>query len=277
MTEQDGRVWFITGSTSGLGRAFVDAARARGERVVATARRPDALAGLEGDDVLTVALDVTHHDAIEPALDAAIQHFGRIDVLVNNAGIGFVGALEEMSLDDLRRAMETMFFGAAALTRAILPRMRAQGSGTIVQISSQGGRMAGPGVSAYCAAKFALEGLSEAVAGEVAPFGVRVLIVEPGNFRSDLLGRSLHTAAPMGEYATTVGVTRSYFASEDRRQSGDPAKSAAAVMTALDADDPPLRLVLGADALEGLRGKYEELIVELTRWEELARSTSFAA
>src|SRR4051794_5022457 len=259
MTTRSGRVWFITGSTSGFGRAFVDAARARGDRVVATARRPDALADLKGDDVLVLPLDITREDAIEPALDASVERFGRIDVLVNNAGIGFVGALEEMSLDDLRRVMETMFFGPAALIRAVLPRMRAQGSGAIVQISSQGGRMAGPGVSAYCAAKFALEGLSEAVAGEVAPFGVRVLIVEPGNFRTGLLGRSLDTVAAMEEYATTVGVTRSYFASEDGRQLGDPAKAAAAIVAALDADEPPLRLVLGADALEGIRAKYQEL------------------
>lgn len=275
MAEQDGRVWFITGSTSGFGRALVDAARARGERVVATARRPDALGELEGDDVLVLELDVTRDEAIKPGLDAAVERFGRIDVLVNSAGIGFVGALEEMRLDDLRGAMETMFFGPAALTRAVLPRMRAQGSGTIVQISSQGGRMAGPGVSAYCAAKFALEGLSEALAGEIAPFGVRVLIVEPGNFRTGLLGPSMHTAAPMEAYATTVGVTRSYFASEDGRQAGDPAKAAAAIMTALDADEPPLRLVLGADAVEGIRAKYEELGAELARWEPLARSTAF--
>jgi NAD(P)-dependent dehydrogenase (short-subunit alcohol dehydrogenase family) len=168
--------------------------------------------------VLVLQLDVTREEAIQPALDAALERFGRIDVLVNNAGIGFVGALEEMTRDGLRRAMETMFFGPAALTQAVLPQMRAQGSGTIVQISSQGGRMAGPGVSAYCAAKFALEGLSEAVAGEVAPFGVRVLIVEPGNFRTGLLGSSLHTATPIEAYATTVGVTHSYFASEDGRQ-----------------------------------------------------------
>ena len=277
MTNQNGRVWFITGSTSGFGRALVDAARARRERVVATARRPDALAELDGDDVLVLNLDVTGADAIEPALDAAVEHFGRIDVLVNNAGIGLVGALEEMSLDDVRRAMETMFFGPAALMRSVLPRMRAQGSGTIVQVSSQGGRMAGAGVSAYCAAKFALEGLSEAVAGEVAPFGIRVLIVEPGNFRTGLLGRSLRAAAPMEEYAPTVGVTRSYFASADGRQPGDPAKAATAIMTALDADDPPLRLVLGGDAVEGIRGRYEELSAELARWEQLARSTAFQA
>jgi len=275
MIEQDSRVWFITGSTSGFGRALVDAVRARGERAVATARRPEALAELEGDEALVLQLDVTREEAIQPALDAALERFGRIDVLVNNAGIGFVGALEEMTLDDLRRAMETMFFGPAALTQAVLPRMRAQASGTIVQISSQGGRMAGPGVSAYCAAKFALEGLSEAVAGEVAPFGVRVLIVEPGNFRTGLLGSSLHTATPMEAYATTVGVTRSYFASEDGRQLGDPAKAAAAIVAALDADEPPLRLVLGADALEGIRAKYQELSAELARWENLTRSTAF--
>lgn len=271
------RVWFITGSTSGFGRALVDAARARGERVVATARRPDALAELEGDDTLVLALDVTREDAIEPALAAAVERFGRIDVLVNNAGIGFVGALEEMSVDELRTAMETMFYGPAALTRAVLPRMRAQGSGAIVQISSQGGRMAGPGVSAYCAAKFALEGLSEAVAAEVAPFGVRVLIVEPGNFRTGLLGRSMHAAAPMDEYAPTVGAAREYFASANGRQPGDPAKAADAILTALDADEPPLRLALGTDALEGIRRRYAELTSELADWEHLARSTDFDA
>ncbi len=186
MAEREGRVWFVTGSTSGFGRALVDAARAHGDRVVATARRPDALAGLAGDDVLVLALDVTQEDAIEPALDRAVERFGRVDVLVNNAGVGFVGALEETSLGDLRAVMETMFFGPAALTRAVVPRMRAQGSGAIVQISSQGGQVTAPGFSAYCAAKFALEGLSEAVAAEVAPFGIRVLIVEPGSFRTGL-------------------------------------------------------------------------------------------
>jgi NAD(P)-dependent dehydrogenase (short-subunit alcohol dehydrogenase family) len=135
--------------------------------------------------------------------------------------------------------------------------------------------MAGPGVSAYCAAKFALEGLSEAVAAEVAPFGVRVLIVEPGNFRTGLLGRGLRAAEPMEEYAATVGVTRSFFAGADGRQPGDPARAAAAIIEALDADEPPLRLVLGSDAVDGIRGKNEELAAELARWESLARSTDF--
>ncbi|HZO62035.1 MAG TPA: oxidoreductase [Gaiellaceae bacterium] len=269
------RVWFVTGASSGFGRALVEAALVHGDRVVATARRPEALADLGADDVLVLALDVTHADALEPALDAAVGHFGSIDVLVNNAGIGVVGALEETSPDDLRHAMETMFFGPAALTRAVLPRMRAQGSGTIVQISSQGGRMAGPGVSAYCAAKFALEGLSESVAAEVAPFGVRVLIVEPGNFRTGLLGRNLHAAEPMEAYASTVGAARSYFASQDGRQEGDPAKAAAAIITVLDAEDPPLLLVLGADAFESIRRAKETAAAELMRWETLSRSTAF--
>jgi NAD(P)-dependent dehydrogenase (short-subunit alcohol dehydrogenase family) len=275
VSERDARVWFVTGSTSGFGRALVDAARGRGDRVVATARRPELLTDLEADDVLVLGLDVTREEAIEPALDAAVERFGRVDVLVNNAGIGFVGALEETSLADLREVMETMFFGPAALTRAVVPRMRAQASGAIVQISSQGGQVTAPGFSAYCAAKFALEGLSEAVAAEVAPFGVRVLIVEPGSFRTDLLGRSLHVAAPMDEYVATVGATRAYVESEDGRQAGDPAKAAAAIIEALDADDPPLRLALGTDAVEAIRAKHQALRAELARWEELGRATAF--
>jgi len=269
------RVWFLTGSTSGFGRALVDAVLARGDRVVATARSPERLAELEGDDVLVLGLDVTQEDAIEPALDGAVERFGRIDVLVNNAGIGFVGALEEASLDDLRSVMETMFFAPAALTRAVVPRMRAQGSGTIVQISSMGGQVTAPGYSAYCAAKFALEALSEAVAAEVAPFGIRVLIVEPGSFRTGLLGSSLRAAPPLDVYAATVGATRAYIEREDGHQAGDPAKAANAILAALDADEPPLRLALGIDAVEAIRAKHDALRDELARWEHVARATAF--
>ena len=222
-----------------------------------------------------LGLDVTEEEAIEPALDAAIAQCGRIDVLVNNAGVGFVGALEEASLADLRHVMETMFFAPAALTRAVVPRMRTQGSGAIVQISSMGGRVTAPGYSAYCAAKFALEALSEAAAAEVAPFGVRVLIVEPGSFRTDLLGRSLRAAGPMEEYASTVGATRAYIEDQDGRQPGDPTKAAEAIIDALDADEPPLRLVLGADAVEAIRAKDDALRAELARWERVARATAF--
>ena len=271
------RAWFITGCTSGFGRALVDVVRARGERVVATARRPGVLADLEGDNVLPLALDVTREDQIEPALDAAVERFGRVDVLVNNAGIGFVGALEEMSLADLREVMETMFFGPAALTRAVVPRMRAQRSGAIVQISSMGGQVTAPGYSAYCAAKFALEGFAEAVAAEVTPLGIRVLIVEPGSFRTGLLGRSLRAAPALEAYTETVGATRAYIEREDGRQAGDPAKAAAAILAALDADQPPLRLALGGDAVDGMRAKHERLRAELARWEDLARATAFDA
>jgi NAD(P)-dependent dehydrogenase (short-subunit alcohol dehydrogenase family) len=275
MSNGDARVWFITGSTSGFGRALVDAARQRGEHVVAAARRPEALADITGEDVLVVGLDVTDPEAIQPSLDAAVKRFGRIDVLVNSAGIGYVGALEEMSLADVRSVMETMFFGPAALTRAVLPYMRLQGSGTIVQISSMGGQVTAPGYSAYCAAKFALEGLSEAVAAEVVPFGVRMLIVEPGSFRTGLLGRSLHAAPPLEMYAATVGATRAFIDREDGRQAGDPAKAAAAIIAALDAEEPPLRLALGPDAVDAIRAKHEMLGAELERWESLARATTF--
>jgi NAD(P)-dependent dehydrogenase (short-subunit alcohol dehydrogenase family) len=251
--------------------------RARGERVVATARRPEAIRDLESEDVLTLALDVTREAQIAHAFKTALDRFGRIDVLVNNAGIGFVGALEEMTLVDLREVMEVMFFAPAALTRAAVPGMRAQGSGAIVQISSMGGQVTAPGYSAYCAAKFALEGLSEAVAAEVAPFGVRVLIVEPGSFRTGLLGRSLRAAPELEPYAETVGATRAYIESEDGSQAGDPAKAAAAILTALDADDPPLRLALGSDAFDAIHAKHAALSAELARWEELARDTAFDA
>jgi NAD(P)-dependent dehydrogenase (short-subunit alcohol dehydrogenase family) len=275
MSDTGRRVWFVTGSTSGFGRALVEAARARGDRVVATARRPEALADLARNDVLALELDVTREDAIEPALDAAIDRFGRIDVLVNSAGIGFVGALEEMTLADLRTVMETMFFAPAGLTRAIVPRMRAQSSGAIVQISSMGGQVTAPGYSAYCAAKFALEGLSEAVAAEIAPFGIRMLIVEPGSFRTDLLGRSLQAAPPLDLYKDTVGATRAYIEREDGHQAGDPAKAAAAIIAALDSEDPPLRLALGSDAVDGIRSKHERSRSDLDRWEAVARATAF--
>jgi NAD(P)-dependent dehydrogenase (short-subunit alcohol dehydrogenase family) len=188
-----------------------------------------------------------------------------------------VGALEEMSIADLREAMEVMFFGPATLTRAAIPVMRSQGGGTIVQISSMGGQIAGPGGSAYASAKFALEGLSEAIAGEVAPFGLRVMIVEPGSFRTGLLSASLRAAPPLEPYAETVGATRAFFEDAHGKQAGDPAKAAAAILTALDADEPPLRLVLGADAVDGLRAKHASLEAELSQWEALARTTDFDA
>jgi NAD(P)-dependent dehydrogenase (short-subunit alcohol dehydrogenase family) len=269
------RVWLITGCSSGFGRALADAALACGDRVVATARRPESIAELAGDRVLLLPLDVTRRDQIDAAVGAALERFGRIDVLVNNAGYGSVGAVEEIGMDDLRALMEVMFFGAVALTQAVLPQMRAQRSGAIVQISSQGGQLAFAGVGAYCAAKFALEGLSEALDAEVAPLGIRTLIVEPGSFRTEFGGARLHRSNQIGAYADTVGPTREFLDGIDGVQPGDPRKAAAAILAALDAPQPPLRLALGGDAVDAIRAKHERLRADLDGWEAVARDTAF--
>jgi NAD(P)-dependent dehydrogenase (short-subunit alcohol dehydrogenase family) len=274
-TLNPGRVWLISGCSSGFGRALAEAALERGDRVVATARRPDTLADLAGERVLVVALDVTRRDDVDAAVRAALERFGRIDVLVNNAGHGSVGAVEEIDIDELRALMDTMFFGAVALTQAVLPHMRRQQSGTIVQISSQGGQLAFAGVGAYCAAKFALEGLSEALASEVAPLGIRTLIVEPGQFRTGFGGARMHRSRTIDAYTDTVGPTRAFIDGMDGTQPGDPRKAAAAIITALDAAAPPLRLALGADAVDAIRAKHEQLSADLDRWETLSRDTAF--
>jgi NAD(P)-dependent dehydrogenase (short-subunit alcohol dehydrogenase family) len=276
LTEQENaRVWLITGCSSGFGRALVDAALARGDRVVATARRVDSIGDLAGDRVLLVALDVTRPEQIDAAVRAALERFGRIDVLVNNAGYSSVGAVEEIDMDDLRVLMETMFFGAVALTKAVLPHMRQRGTGAIVQISSQGGQMSFAGGGAYSAAKFALEGLSEALADEVGPHGIRTLIVEPGAFRTELMGARFHRSREIDAYAATVGQARAYLDHANGTQRGDPRKAANAILDALDASDPPLRLALGADAVDAIRAKHERLRTELDEWEALSRDTAF--
>ncbi len=271
------RIWLITGSSSGFGRHLAQAALQRGDRVVATARRAETLDDLVAsapDRVLPLPLDVTRAEQIEAAVAAAIGRFGRIDVLVNNAGYGSVGAVEEIDLADLRVLMETMFFGAVALTQAVLPYMRAQGSGSIVQMSSMGGQLAGPGFGAYCSAKFALEGLSSALTEEVGPLGVRVLIVEPGSFRTEFGGGRLHRSREIDAYAGTVGPTRAYIDSMDGTQPGDPRRAAEAVLVALDAPNPPLRLALGADAVEAIRAEQVRRRADLDAWEKLSRDTA---
>src|SRR5919199_1713885 len=247
----ENRVWLITGSSSGFGRAIAEAALARGDSVVVTARRREQLADLAGSErAYPVALDVTDARQRQAAVQAAIGRFGRIDVLVNNAGRTQVGAVEETTEEELRSLFELHFFGPAALTRAVLPQMRRQGSGAIVQMSSVGGQVTAPGFSAYCATKFALEGLTETLRDEVEGFGIRTLIVEPGAFRTGLFRRdAAYESAEMPEYADTVGPTREYVRTGHGLQPGDPVKAAAAILQALDQDDPPLRLVLGADAI----------------------------
>jgi NAD(P)-dependent dehydrogenase (short-subunit alcohol dehydrogenase family) len=272
------KVWFVTGASSGFGRAIVDEVIARGERVVATARNPSALEELASrlpDRLHLVSLDVTRNDEIQPAVGSALGRFGQIDVLVNNAGYSMVGAVEETADDELRGALELMFFGAVTMTRAVLPHMRARRTGTIVQITSMGGITTAPGFGAYCAAKHALEALSECMAAELAPLGVRVLIVEPGAFRTRLFGGGFRTMPIIDAYASTVGPTRAFAAQMDGKQAGDPAKAARAIADAVEAGAPSLRLPLGADAIEAIREKLASVAVNVDEVEPVALATAF--
>ena len=266
----------ITGAASGFGRAILAAALDSGDTVVATARRAEQLSELaDCERAYTIALDVTDARQRESAVEEAIERCGRIDVLVNNAGRTQVGAVEETTDDELRSLFELHFFGPAALTRAVLPHMRERRQGTIVQMSSVGGQVTAPGFGAYCATKFALEGLTETLRDEVAAFGIRVLIVEPGAFRTGLFRPgAAYESAEMREYAEVVGPTRAYVRGNDGLQPGDPAKAARAILAALDAQDPPLRLVLGADAIGNVRSRLAGLTDELTRWEDTGRRTA---
>jgi NAD(P)-dependent dehydrogenase (short-subunit alcohol dehydrogenase family) len=272
----DGRVWLITGASSGFGLAIAQAAIERGDRVVATARRVDSIEGLdEGDRVALVSLDVTDGSQREAAVAVAIERFDRIDLLVNNAGRTQVGAVEETTDEELRDLFDLHFFAPVELTKAVLPQMRKQGGGAIVQMSSVGGQVTAPGFGAYCATKFALEGFTETLRDEVAPFGIHTMIVEPGAFRTGLFRPgAAYFSDEMQEYADAVGPTRAYVRDEHLKQPGDPALAAQAILEALDADDPPLRLVLGADAIGNIRSRWEALREELDRWEAAGRATA---
>ncbi|OZB59723.1 MAG: short-chain dehydrogenase/reductase [Lysobacterales bacterium 14-68-21] len=272
------QVWFITGASSGFGEAFTRYALAQGHRVVATARdtgKLAALAALSPERVLVQPLDVTRDGDAEAAVAAAVARFGRIDVLVNNAGYGIVGAVEETPDAELRAQMETNFFGAAAVIRAALPQLRAQHAGAIVNISSMGGQLSFAGFGAYSASKFALEGLSEALAAEVAPFGIKVLIVEPGAFRTNLAGAAMKHMPELGAYRDTVGATRTFAHAMHATQAGDPAKAAAAIDRALRAEHTPLRLQLGQDAHDAVRAHAEQMLRELAAWAPVGTATAF--
>jgi len=275
-----GRVWLITGATSGFGRALAEAAAAAGDIVVGAARSPDRLDDLVAaypGRVSTVGLDITDTHRCAVVVEEVAARFGRIDVLVNNAGRTQVGALEETTDGELRDLFDLHFFGPAALTRAVLPHMRRAGRGAVVQMSSVGGQITAPGFGAYCATKFALEGLTQTLSQEV-DFGVTFLIVEPGAFRTGLFNPgAAYVSAPRPEYAATVGPTREYLRSGDGTQPGDPAKAAQAILTALDAPDPPLRLVLGGDAIDSIRDRLESLATELNKWEAVGRDTALGS
>jgi NAD(P)-dependent dehydrogenase (short-subunit alcohol dehydrogenase family) len=272
-------VWLVTGAGRGFGREIVKQALERGDSVVATARRPElvteALPGY-GDRLLAVPLDVT--DPAQPAAvaRAAVGRFGRIDILVNNAGRGLLGAVEEASPEEVEAVFRANVFGLLAVTRAVLPVMRAQRSGRILNVTSVGGFAQVPGWGIYGATKFAVEGLSEALRGELEPLGIQVVIIEPGSFRTDFLdGSSLHTASRVIEdYAATAGQVRARAADRNHAQVNDPVKGAAAIMTIATVADPPARLQLGADSIAAIEGKLQRVTDELTKWRELALSTT---
>jgi NAD(P)-dependent dehydrogenase (short-subunit alcohol dehydrogenase family) len=268
------RVWLITGASSGFGRAIAEAALARGDSVAAGARTTDAFGSLP-PGAHPLALDITAPGQREAAVAETLERFGRLDVLVNNAGRTQVGAVEETTDDELRSLFELHFFAPAALTRLVLPHMRRQGGGAIVQMSSVGGQTTAPGFGAYCATKFALEGLTETLRDEVAGFGIVTLIVEPGAFRTGLFrpGAAYESEA-MPEYDDTVGPTRAYVRGNDGLQPGDPAKAAQAILTALDADVPPLRLVLGADAIGTIERRLDRVSGELAAWRAVGEATA---
>jgi NAD(P)-dependent dehydrogenase (short-subunit alcohol dehydrogenase family) len=271
-----GRVWFITGASSGFGRALVEAALERGDSVAATARSTESLSYADASERgHAIAMDVTDASRRDAALSEALERFGRVDVLVNNAGRTQVGAVEETTDEELRALFDLHFFAPAALTRAVLPHMRRQGGGAIVQMSSVGGQVTAPGFSAYCATKFALEGLTETLHDEVAPFGIHTMIVEPGAFRTGLFrADAAHLSAELPEYAETVGPTREYVHTNHGAQPGDPAKAAQAIITALGADNPPLRLVLGADAIGNIERRLATVGDELQTWRSVGEATT---
>lgn len=272
MPLQNSDVWFITGCSTGFGRELSKLVLERGYRAVITARDPstiqDLVAGYEGR-ALALKLDVTDDAQVDEAGKWAQSVFGSIDVLVNNAGFGYVGALEESDQAEGRALIETNFFGLTRMIHAVLPGMRQRRHGAIVNISSIGGLVGFPGVGYYNASKFAVEGLSEALAKEVAPLGIKVLIVEPGPFRTDWAGRSLkRSPRHISEYAETAGAFRERIISRSGKQVGDPVRAGEAIIKALQSDHTPLHLVLGLIALETARTKLEKLAAELDAWEE---------
>lgn len=271
------KTWFITGATSGFGRAIAEAAISRGDIVVAAVRDPEKIREwVDSSDgrLHSVRLDITETDAIPVAVDEALRQCGHVDILVNNAGRSQVGAVEETTEEELRYVMDLHFFGPVALTKVLLPHMRSRG-GAIVQMSSMGGQMSFAGFGAYSASKCALEGLSEALADEVAPFGIKVLIVEPGAFRTGLFGAAFYRSEAMDVYADTVGVTRANVEQGDGKQPGDPERAADAIIAALEAEETPLRLPLGNDAVDVLVAHSERFRSELSGWERIVRDVEF--
>ncbi len=281
MTLEDKAVWFITGCSTGFGRALASHALDCGYRVVVTARNcaeVEALAAGRQERALVLPLDVTQPAQIAASVAAAEARFGRIDVLVNNAGVGYFGAIEESEDNEVRRMFEINFWGLANMTRAVLPGMRARRTGHIVNISSMGGIRGAPAVGYYNATKFAVEGFSEALAKETAPLGLTVLIVEPSGFRTDWAGRSANeTLHPIADYDATAGARREHIRAHSGKQPGNPVRAAAAIVQVLEASDPPLRLMLGKNALKAGKGKIRALRRDFEAWAAVSEGADFPA
>jgi NAD(P)-dependent dehydrogenase (short-subunit alcohol dehydrogenase family) len=272
------KIWLITGSSRGLGRALAESVLAAGEKLVATARDVSQLEDLPrrfGDAVRLVPLDVTDPGAATNAVDAAVSGFGRLDVLVNNAGYGDVSSIEDTSLADFRSQIETNLFGVINLTKAAIPTLRQQRSGHIIQVSSISGRIGPAGRGAYAAAKWGVEGFSEVLAKELGPLGIKVTIVEPGGFRTDFAGSSTTLREGRPEYDATVGAAIRFQRDYNGKQPGDPAKAAAAIIRIAGHEQPPLRLLLGSDAFTFATQNDIARRESDEKWRELSLSTDF--
>jgi NAD(P)-dependent dehydrogenase (short-subunit alcohol dehydrogenase family) len=276
---QAGKVWFITGASTGFGREMAEQLLADGAKVVATARKPDQLSDLAAkypETALILPLDVTKDDAVQSAVEKTLAKFGHVDVLVNNAGYGTAGAVEEVTEAEFMPMYETNVFGLIRVTRALLPQFRERRSGHIVNLSSIGGLVGLPGWGLYNSSKFAVEGLSEALFVELAPLGIKVLIVEPGPFRTDFLGRSGQEAAKrIVDYDATSGKTREYMKSNDGKQAGDPVRAVQAIIAAVASPNTPKHLLLGKLALTRFRQKLDEFTQEIATWEPVTLGADF--
>jgi len=281
MTAADPKTFLITGVSSGLGRAFADGALGAGHRVVGTVRRAadaDAFRALAPDRAFPLTLDVTDAAAIPPAVADAERRAGPVDVLVNNAGYGHEGVLEVSSMDDLRRQFAVNVFAPVAMIQAVLPGMRERRRGRIVNVTSMGGFITMPGIGFYCGSKFALEGISEALGKEVAGFGIHVTALAPGQFRTDWAGRSMaRTPRSIADYDAVMDPVRAARQAKSGHQPGDPAKAAQALLALVEAENPPVRLFLGRDALDLVEAKLDGMRTEMGAWAALSRSTGFAA
>jgi NAD(P)-dependent dehydrogenase (short-subunit alcohol dehydrogenase family) len=274
------RIFLITGASSGFGRALAKAALAAGNIVIGTVRNDPSkveFEGLHAHHAHGVLLDVSDFDSIDATIDEVAQRVGAIDVLVNSAGYGHEGILEESPLEELRRQFDVNVFGAVAMIKAVLPSMRKRRTGHIINITSMAGLVTFPGISYYCGSKFALEGISEALEQEVRSFGIKVTAVAPGAFRTDWAGRSMvRTEHSIDDYDTVFAPIRRARLAKDGKQPGDPAKAAKVLLDLIDEDDPPVHLVLGDDALKVVRDKISALSREIGAWESVSKSTGFS-